>query len=464
MANVKLTRLKIEKYRNVAPGTELVFNDTFNVPLGQNGTGKTTLLDLVAMIIRSDFAVLKDEEFSIEYDLIFLDTNLVSTHIENRRRAPTSDVLVTLGSLSIDMSNVAGEALDWRYSVSAYVPSLDPKPLLTLTADPQRTSIEVDSDEASPKAFSGSRSPFDTDLRRYFMRLLATALRVETPAKIETNKVFVKAKSALLDLWVTAEQLNENLSRNSGRFDEALGGFSAITGSDSGARGGDLHETLLLIEREKEKLLTMWSFVPEDVYKLFTQGDLPTPHPEGVRLKHSDLPFLQRAVEILGFKAVDVLFKFRRKDVNGARETTFYNGFEFVLTLDDDTIIRHDLLSYGQKRLLSFFYYVAATGDVIVADELVNGLHYAWIEACLREIGDRQAFLTSQNPLLLDFLPFESAEQVQHTFILCRTEKRDGKTWMVWSNMSAESAETFYRAYKTEALQVSEILRSRGLW
>jgi recombinational DNA repair ATPase RecF len=46
MANLRLRRLKIEKFRNVVPGTELVFGDGMNVLLGRNGTGKTTLLQL----------------------------------------------------------------------------------------------------------------------------------------------------------------------------------------------------------------------------------------------------------------------------------------------------------------------------------------------------------------------------------------------------------------------------------
>lgn len=79
---MKLTRLKIDKYRNVAPGTELRFNDGFNVLLGKNGTGKTTLLRLIAAIVRSDFSALKDDEFAISYDLSFAEVE-VSVGVKN---------------------------------------------------------------------------------------------------------------------------------------------------------------------------------------------------------------------------------------------------------------------------------------------------------------------------------------------------------------------------------------------
>lgn len=141
-----------------------------------------------------------------------------------------------------------------------------------------------------------------------------------------------------------------------------------------------------------------------------------------------------------------------------------YGDFSFSFTLDDGTVITHKDLSYGQKRLLSFLYHLALRDDVVVADELVNGLHYDWIEACIQEIGDRQAFLTSQNPILLDFLPFESAEQVRQSFVLCRLERREGGSVMLWKNLDADAAEEFFRSYKTRALQVSEILRMQGLW
>lgn len=41
---MKLDRLEIRKFRNVAPGTTLEFSPRFNVLLGRNGAGKTTLL------------------------------------------------------------------------------------------------------------------------------------------------------------------------------------------------------------------------------------------------------------------------------------------------------------------------------------------------------------------------------------------------------------------------------------
>jgi ABC-type molybdenum transport system ATPase subunit/photorepair protein PhrA len=127
-------------------------------------------------------------------------------------------------------------------------------------------------------------------------------------------------------------------------------------------------------------------------------------------------------------------------------------------------VIRHDLLSWGQKRILSFLYYAAANPDILVVDELVNGLHHEWISACLKEMEGRQCFLTSQNPLLLDHLTFSSAEEVRQTFIQCRREKGEHRSQLRWQHMDEASAEAFFRAYKVGIQHVGEILRTKGLW
>ena len=60
MPGVKLKHLKIHQYRNVRPGTELRFDDGINLVLGQNASGKTTLLSLLSAVSRSTFTELSE--------------------------------------------------------------------------------------------------------------------------------------------------------------------------------------------------------------------------------------------------------------------------------------------------------------------------------------------------------------------------------------------------------------------
>ena len=64
----------------------------------------------------------------------------------------------------------------------------------------------------------------------------------------------------------------------------------------------------------------------------------------------------------------------------------------------------------------------------------------------------------------ISYSEWESEQDIERTFILCGNEQRESRRHMSWRNMPEEDAHTFFRSYKTQALQVSEILRSRGWW
>jgi energy-coupling factor transporter ATP-binding protein EcfA2 len=64
---IKLQWLQLNKFRKVKPGTRLAFDPVCNVLLGQSGTGKSSLLDLVAAMFSADFSDLLEDEFDLEY-------------------------------------------------------------------------------------------------------------------------------------------------------------------------------------------------------------------------------------------------------------------------------------------------------------------------------------------------------------------------------------------------------------
>ena len=155
-----------------------------------------------------------------------------------------------------------------------------------------------------------------------------------------------------------------------------------------------------------------------------------------------DLNFLGSVVRTMGFDlgqaSIDVL---ARTSTGEALEYIELGNLTFRFQFEEGgDMVVHDRLSYGQKRLLTFFCYLDMCPDIVIADELVNGLHHAWITTAIDAVGERQSFLTSQNPLLLDYLPITSPEQVRESFIFCRSERRDRRPRWIWENMSAEDA------------------------
>jgi hypothetical protein len=118
------------------------------------------------------------------------------------------------------------------------------------------------------------------------------------------------------------------------------------------------------------------------------------------------------------------------------------------------------LLSYGQRRLLSLLFWIYGARDLVLIDELTNGLHHDWIQGVLDAIGDRQAILATQSPLLLDFLEFDSADAVRRGLVFC--SEQDGL--MTWKNPTSEEADMVWRGVQAGIQHVSEVLRTRGLW
>ncbi len=152
---------------------------------------------------------------------------------------------------------------------------------------------------------------------------------------------------------------------------------------------------------------------------------------------------------------------------NGTGKTALLKLLSRVAALDfADLHDEGNRLSFGQKRLFAFYWYLACIPEgVVLADELASGFHHSWIAPCLDQIGERQAILAGQNPLLLDLLTFADAEQVRRSFVLCSLQdKPDGGRECIWHNMTSAGAEAFFRTYKAGLQHVSEILRVGGWW
>lgn len=457
MANMKLRRLKIDRYRNVAPGTELIFNDTWNVLLGQNGTGKTTLLNLIAMIVASDFSPLKDEAFGFEYELTYPDHGSVVARLENRLNdkaleQPTGAFENVIGG-AVELSSSQGESPSWSCRV-----------VIRLNGAPAWWEISSSPLAAWKTTFSATTSnkpvrivsPFEG----MFLERILELLRWDD------------FTDDLMRTWGAVRRAHGITRSNAARFDESLGIFNAVTGIQTMGGRNEVQPSQYTVEvrnyaspRHAVYMGSKSGIVPLSVLEHILDEALMRKLPRVVEESGSKgADFMKKTASVLGFSSVELTWDLLQKEVGPNSERHTFGNFGFKLTLDDGSIINHSLLSYGQKRMLAFFYYLAANPDIVITDELVNGLHYDWIEVCLNEIGERQSFLTSQNPLLLDFLPFASVEDVQRSFLLCRREKHEGKYQLVWTNLDAESALSFFRAYETEAQQVSEILRSKGLW
>jgi energy-coupling factor transporter ATP-binding protein EcfA2 len=429
---VKIQRLKINKFRNVRPGTELRFDARINLVIGDSGSGKTTLLGLLTAIAGSDFSALENEAFDLLYE--------VSDGI-------FSAIVEISGGGSPPRSPIDGlpEPITYAYRVGI-TRGGGGDPMCEIVGTPEALVVRVtgvtDLLHAPPVA------PF----RRGF---LTRALR-QPPAAA---------------LFFAAWNLF-NWNGTSARFDESLGCFLAMTGRGPAIQG-------VALPRPAE---AAFSFDPRSGLRSSTMYAVDHYLPAGaidraiVNAHHSaageihldtdesdgeppaaalaSLGFLRRAAQVLGFRGASFhpdIVSHRHERATGEQHYVV-RGFTFRFTRADGTTIHHDLLSYGQKRLVALFYYLAASEQFIIADEIVHGIHQAWIDACVQAIGQRQGFLTSQDPRILAHLGLDSLAQVLARVITCEVVVIDGAEQLHWRNITAEAATAFFQRHARETM------------
>lgn len=415
---LRLRRLKINKFRAVKPGTELHFNDGFNVVLGRNATGKTTLLELISMALRFDFSSVRDEDFDVEVEIdeILERTSnsvvmQVGTRVDDQWVKATIRVGAETYRYEEDASNWSlrkgGTLLDAGRGSGEWGRMLLWLPCMSIVGRPDAESPLTIPIWGSVAGQSWYAIRHDESLDSFSKNIL-TELRIEIAFSVSARRA-----------W--------------------------ILGGDTPWQGFSFFATASLQKQVRLRF--------QD-----------TPDAAVLTLSSDALPFLGEFVRCCGFASGELELSLRRRDrhENGNSELATFGDPRFLFTRKDGrTIIHHELLSFGQKRLLSLLYFLELCPGYFVADEMVNGLHHEWIEVLMEKIGARQTFLSSLNPLLLDHLEFDSIDEVRRSFVLCELDESDQ---MVWRNMSAEEASSFYSAYEVGIQHVGEILRTKGLW
>lgn len=143
------------------------------------------------------------------------------------------------------------------------------------------------------------------------------------------------------------------------------------------------------------------------------------------------VPWIAEVLALMGLD--DIVFTLSR-DMNGGPVTT---GFRFHDPLQGWVDSRQ--LNESQKRLFVIHCRLATLqqwGAPLIADELFNDLHPAWIEDVVARLKGMQSFVTTPSLVLLDAMPWDNAAELPRMFVRC---ERRGRA-LRWSNLSAEEA------------------------
>ena len=402
----RLKKLVIHRYRHVKPGTTLEFDDTWNVIVGKNGTGKTTLLKLIEAILRGDPTAL-DARTHVEFVIESSEVRIES-EFEWKCSPPRDSLEVVRGE--VDLRS--------RGTVTFFSRS--------------------DSYRWERAPYSGHHTEFSESTAR--IAGLAESIKTDSPPTLWPLKALPNA-----------ERLHHS------RFDESLGFFEELLGWRSqriastgkvsvGAIGGSIPVGMWTQLAEGWPAFSEFGVVAEWARQPVTWG------------RETDA--VLGAFE--GLSGLDkVEFELRvqsSRSEDGEVEVVFHPA-ELKIQKGTSTFDAAGL-SFGQKRLLAFLYYLQMNAPILILDELSNGFHRSWIDYAVEQMQTRQNFAATQNPLLLDRIFFHSPEELQRSLIFCREE--DGK--FVWENAKAEEIQEVYDAYNVGLENVSEILWRKGLW
>ncbi len=412
---LKLQWLQVHQFRTVKPGTRLLFSPSLNVLLGDNGTGKSTLLDLAAAVVSSDFTPLRHEALDLEYALA-ADSGRITVRVRNVPSAGEGT-----GGLSMDIT-VAPRDMAWP---------------IVIHREGQQVRV---SREGEASDVVHERITPEVGGRLWLVLMSGGIAWVEKTgegtAAVEPLLAMAREVSALADLR---------------RFDEGLAHFDQLWQAE-----------LRLSRRAEGVLATGTGVASEDLLDGLRKVAAAQWGSSRYVLPSQSVPFLHDAARLLGFTSAEALLSPLETQPQGKYETLTLGHLDLCFVTASGQRLSARQLGYGQKRLVAFLHYLAHARAVVIADEVAHAFHPKQVRALLDQLGGRQALLTSQSPELLDSLTFDSPEEVRSTFVRCRRE--DGTGSLVWENLSPEAAGEVFAAWRAEPRHVGALLQSKGLW
>jgi ABC-type branched-subunit amino acid transport system ATPase component len=427
----RITRLKIHRLANVAAGTELRFGEAGVVLLGKNGTGKTTLLNLLVDLVRADFSKLSESDAFVEFTILctrLIKIDVIARSIGNEGVGPASNEPELRALL---------EHPQRELSVKINVLDMTNKQQIRIESTNAGTVCKLPNGDQMHSPVSAS-----------------SGWRILMPVAMDEQGRAPK------QLWHAYSELTD-FSRNLRRFDEGLDYFRAITekGVDSlqieGVRFKKKSNIYMLLDSPDSRLIS--AKVAHSLLGALSRSQ----HEVAPMCDANEVEYLRTFCTLTGFDNVYVQADLDEiRAVGQDAEIARMSPLRFSIRRNGTTI-HHRHLSFGQQRLLAFLHYFDSTGSLLMADELVNGMHHEWISKCLTMLHNSQTFLSSQNPLLFDFLSFSSVDDVADRFINCRV---NSKHEFAWSNMDMSDAFEFHETHKIGLQHASEILRTRGYW
>lgn len=396
----RVHELHVERFRGVAEPVTLRFGPRYNLILGDNGAGKSNLLELIGMVTRLDFSALASEAFAFSWEA----STDAGDRVVGRVRRDLEPVTVREV-----MAHRFLRRVKWDWRIEFRIGEADPVALVSAGAG--------EAGEAEDPA---------------------AALWTQLPTEMWLDW-------RLFD-WIGA------------RTDEALGSFRALT-SPTEFEGRFSSSVIVWAETPTTTTTLIGSGNGPDAWGQAVAAGT-NPPLDSAELPWLDAA--RRDLGARNIQVTLRMQSRRPGSDDTVREIIEFSGCDLQIAFSEHVSVHHDKLSFGQKRLLGLRWHLSERPESpALVDELSNGLHHAWVETLVRELEPRQSFLATQSPLLMDNVWWESAEEAARGIVLCT---RDTEHRWRWRQLAPEEAARFYTAWRAGIQQIHEVLRTEGWW
>lgn len=171
---------------------------------------------------------------------------------------------------------------------------------------------------------------------------------------------------------------------------------------------------------------------------------------------------LRTLLEILDAKSISFQSKIEKTESIAEGKRFEGKGVEIHVRFPSDIEVIDSRLTVGQKRLTTIALgALLCGGSPLLIDEIDNGLHLGLLEKVLGLIRGRQTFIATHNKLVVDLLDYESPEDIRRTIHICR-RNQDGTQSLI--ALSEDQVREMFEKIEAGIMNLSDVLLQEGLW
>jgi energy-coupling factor transporter ATP-binding protein EcfA2 len=439
-SKLSLRSLTIHRYEQFLNCPRIEFSSDDNLILGINGSGKTSLLRLLAAVLRWNYDAILGQPFDVEFEQVL--------EVEPDR------VVSIIGRVQFQQP-----APDRRGARSTYEG-------FSARLDIQQSdgAFEIDVRDSLLHVQVKDLLEDRKLVKKWRAKGLPADLRTEGTPVARWLAILASLEISGLGMWdldertvgtfvihetdVDFTRLTEQLPYDyeiEGKYDEQGNSTGRFPGESEFRQWYPLLDNVLAAA---EQLQNSQTYLPPVTYRRDSD-------PERMLDMNSVLTALD--AETIGFR-----LKIEQTQSIGERTLFEGKGVEIRVRFASGTEVIDSRLTFGQKRLITIALgALLCGGSPLLVDEIDNGLHPGLVEKVLGLIRGRQTFIASHNKLVVDLLDYESPEDICRTIHICR-RNQDGTQTLV--ALSDDQVREVFEKIEVRLMNPSDVLQREGLW